>query len=422
MAKFLIIGGGGREHAIGWRLHHEGHEVHAAPGNPGLAGIGTNHPHGVGETEALVGLAQSLGVDLVVVGPEQPLVDGLADAMREAGVAVFGPSAAAARLEASKAESKTFMAAHGIPTARHVTVTSLEEGLTAVRTFDVPPVVKADGLAAGKGVTVADSYEEAEAALKACLEGGAFGDAGATVVLEQRLVGQEVSFFVISDGTHAATLLPSQDHKRIGDGDTGPNTGGMGAYAPAPIFSEAVRVKTMERIVRPTLDGLRAEGRPFVGVLFVGLMIDDAGDPWVVEYNVRFGDPETQPLMLGLKAPLAETLQAAVAGTLTDQSLDGTPAATVVMASAGYPASSHKGDRIAGLEAAGKTPGVTVFHAGTRLSAEGEHETAGGRVLGVCATADALADALRHAYAAVDQISFDGMQFRRDIGRRASLV
>ncbi|MCR9163515.1 MAG: phosphoribosylamine--glycine ligase [Nannocystaceae bacterium] len=422
MAKFLIIGGGGREHAIGWRLHAEGHEVHAAPGNPGLAELGTNHPHPVGDPAALVELAKTLEVDLVVIGPEQPLVDGLADVMREAGVAVFGPSAAAARLEASKAESKTFMAAHGIPTARHVTVTSLDEGLAAVRTFEVPPVVKADGLAAGKGVTVAQTHEEAEDALRACLQGGAFGEAGATVVLEQRLTGQEVSFFVISDGTHAATLLPAQDHKRIGEGDTGPNTGGMGAYAPAPIFTDAVRAKTMARIVAPTLAGLRAQGRPFVGVLFVGLMIDDAGDPWVVEYNVRFGDPETQPLMLGLQAPLGETLLAAVDGTLTDQALPGTPAATVVMASAGYPASSHKGDRIEGLEAAGKTPGVTVFHAGTRGSAQGELETAGGRVLGVCASADALDEALRRAYAAIDQIRFDGMQFRRDIGRRASLV
>lgn len=421
MAKFLIVGGGGREHAIGWRLHHEGHEVHAAPGNPGLASVGTNHAVGVGAQAELVALAQSLAVDLVVVGPEQPLVDGLADAMKEAGVAVFGPSAAAARLEASKAESKAFMAAHGIPTARHVTVHTLAEGLQAVRTFEVPPVVKADGLAAGKGVTVAETYEEAEDALRACLEGGAFGDAGATVVLEQRLEGQEVSFFVLSDGTHAATLLPAQDHKRIGEGDTGPNTGGMGAYAPAPIFTDAVRAKTMERIVAPTLAGLRAEGRPFVGVLFVGLMIDAAGDPWVVEYNVRFGDPETQPLMLGLKAPLGETLQAAVAGTLQDGALEGAPAATVVLASAGYPASSHKGDPISGLDQAGEVPGVTVFHAGTRET-NGVLETGGGRVLGVCATSDALADALRHAYEAVDQIRFDGMQFRRDIGRRASVV
>ncbi len=416
MATFLIIGGGGREHAIGLRLNHEGHTVHAAPGNPGLAAVGTIHSVGVGDTMGLVALAKELRVDLVVVGPEQPLVDGLADAMRTEGVRVFGPSAAAARLEASKAESKRFMEAHGIPTARHVTVSSLGEGLAAIKTFDVPPVVKADGLAAGKGVTVAQTYDEAEAALRACLEGGVFGDAGATVVLEQRLEGQEVSLFVISDGTHAATLLPAQDHKRIGEGDTGPNTGGMGAYAPAPVFTDAVADKAMTRIVQPTLAGLRAEGRPFVGVLFVGLMIDHAGDPWVVEYNVRFGDPEAQPLLLGLQAPLGETLQAAVDGTLPDGALPGAPAATVVLASAGYPATSRKGDAIEGVTKAGEQPGVTVFHAGTRGRAGGGFETAGGRVLGVCATADTLPEALARAYAG------DGMQLRRDIGRRATLV
>jgi len=421
MAKFLIIGGGGREHAIGWRLHAEGHEVHAAPGNPGLARVGTNHAVGVGDQAGIVALAQSLAVDLVVVGPEQPLVDGLADVMREAGVAVFGPSAAAARLEASKAESKAFMANHGIPTARHVTVSSVDEGIAAVRTFEVPPVVKADGLAAGKGVTVAQTHAEAEAAVRDCLEGGAFGEAGATVVLEQRLTGQEVSFFVICDGTHAATMLPAQDHKRIGENDTGPNTGGMGAYVPAPVFTEAVRDKTMARIVTPTLEGLRAEGRPFVGVLFVGLMIDDAGDPWVVEYNVRFGDPEAQPLMLGLRAELGATLQAAASGSLSAGRLDGDAAATVVLASAGYPASSHKGDVIEGVDAAAEHPGVTVFHAGTRTTPEGQLETAGGRVLGVCATAEALPEALQRAYAGVDRIRFDGMQFRSDIGRRATM-
>ncbi len=422
MAKFLIIGGGGREHAIGWRLHHEGHEIHAAPGNAGLASLGTTHAVGVGDQEALVALAQSLAVDVVVVGPEQPLVDGIADVLRAAGVAVFGPSAAAARLEASKAESKTFMQAHGIPTARHVTVSSLEQGLEAIRQFETPPVVKADGLAAGKGVTVAQTHAEAEAALRDCLEDGAFGEAGSTVVLEQRLEGQEVSFFVLSDGTHMATLLPAQDHKRIGDGDTGPNTGGMGAYVPAPVFTDAVRSKTMDRIVRPTLEGLRAQGRPFVGVLFVGLMVDDAGDPWVVEYNVRFGDPEAQPLMLGLQAPLGQTLLDAATGKLADAVLPGVPAATVVMASAGYPASSRKGDAIEGIDVANDVDGVTVFHAGTRVRPGGGFETAGGRVLGVCATSTTLEGALAAAYAGVEQIRFDGMQFRRDIGRRATMV
>lgn len=420
--KVLIIGSGGREHSIGWRLAEEGHQVHAAPGNPGLAQLGTTHAVLVDDQAAIVSLAKALSVDLVIIGPEQPLVDGLADVLRDADVPVFGPSAAAARLEASKAEAKAFMEAHRIPTARHVTVRSLAEGLAALRTFEVAPVVKADGLAAGKGVTVAEDHAQAEAALRACLEDDAFGNAGATVVLEQRLVGQEVSLFVITDGTHAATMLPAQDHKRIGEGDTGPNTGGMGAYVPAPIFTEATRKKTMETIVTPTLRGLVQEGRPFVGVLFVGLMIDEAGDPWVIEYNVRFGDPETQPLMLGLQAPLGETLQAAVCGSLRDRELPGAPAATVVMASAGYPASSHKGDTIEGLDAAGAVQGVTVFHAGTRTCAEGGFETAGGRVLGVCATADSLAEALSCAYAGVDEIRFDGMQLRRDIGAAATVV
>ncbi len=421
MAKFLIIGGGGREHAIGWRLHHEGHEVHAAPGNEGLAAIATNHDVATDDQRGIVALAQTLVVDLVVIGPEQPLVDGLADTLRAAGLAVFGPSAAAARLEASKAESKAFMAAHGIPTARHVTVTSLAQGLEAIATFEHPPVVKADGLAAGKGVTVAQTHAEAEAALGDCLE-GAFGDAGATVVLEQRLEGQEVSFFVISDGTHMATLLPAQDHKRIGDGDTGPNTGGMGAYVPAPIFTESVRAKTMDRIVRPTLAGLRAQGHPFVGVLFVGLMIDDVGDPWVVEYNVRFGDPEAQPLLLGLDAPLGRTLLDAAGGVLADGALPGRPAASVVMASAGYPARSRTGDVIEGLGEANALDDVTVFHAGTQAREGGGFATAGGRVLGVCATGSTLEAALRQAYAGVERIRFDGMQFRRDIGRRATMV
>ncbi len=422
MAKFLIVGSGGREHALGWRLHAEGHEVHAAPGNLGLAELGATHAVGVCDGPGLAALAQSLGIDLVVIGPEQPLVEGVADVLRDAGVPTFGPSAAAARLEASKAEAKAFMAAHDIPTARHVTVSSLDQGLAAVRTFDQPPVVKADGLAAGKGVTVAETFEEAEEAVRACLDEGAFGGAGATVVLEQRLVGQEVSLFVLSDGVHAATMLPAQDHKRIGEGDTGPNTGGMGAYAPAPVYTDEVAAKTMARVVTPSLAGLRAEGRPFVGVLFVGLMIDAAGDPWVIEYNCRFGDPEVQPLVLGLDAPLGETLCAAAEGRLQPGSLPGKPAATVVLASAGYPASSRRGDVITGLPTAQRREGVRVFQAGTQSAPDGGVQTGGGRVLGVCATADSLPEALARAYAAVDDIHFEGMQLRRDIGAKASVV
>ncbi|MCA9686492.1 MAG: phosphoribosylamine--glycine ligase, partial [Myxococcales bacterium] len=298
MSKILIVGSGGREHALAWRCTSEGHEVVATPGSDGIARLAGARCVGVAESDhpGVVALARSEAVDLVIVGPEAPLVAGLADALRAAGVATIGPGAAAAELEGSKAVAKQFMVRHGIPTARHVTVDSLEAGLAALGEFVEigPPVVKASGLAAGKGVVVAETMAEAEEALRECFA-GRFGAAGAEVVLEQRLRGREASFFVLTDGTHAATFEACQDHKRIGEGDTGPNTGGMGAYCPAPIVDEAVRAKVMERIVAPTLAGLREEGRPFVGVLFVGLMID-AGEPSVIEYNVRFGDPEVQPL------------------------------------------------------------------------------------------------------------------------------
>jgi phosphoribosylamine--glycine ligase len=422
VAVVVVVGSGGREHAIAFRLHEEGHVVHVAPGDPGHAALATIHPEvGVGDAERIVALAREVGAALVVVGPEQPLVDGLGDRLREAGVVTFGPSAAAAALEGSKADAKAFLVRHGIPTARHVTVRELDEAVAAVHTFAEPPVVKADGLAAGKGVTVADTFDEAEAAVRACLHGRRFGAAGSTVVLEERLRGQEVSVFAITDGTHVAMLPAAQDHKRIGEGDTGPNTGGMGAYAPAPIYTEAVHDKTMERIVRPTLAGLRDEGRPFVGVLFVGLMIDDDADPFVVEYNCRFGDPEAQPLLHGLDEPLYPVLTAAATGTLEgDRRLLGSPAATVVLASAGYPLSSRSGDAIVGLERAAQVPDAQVFHAGTRRGKDGGWETAGGRVLGVCARADTLHAALRRAYEAADCIHFDGRQMRRDIGFRVS--
>ena len=414
MSKILVVGSGGREHALCWRARHEGHEVHAAPGSDAIAEEATCHATALNDHDGLVALARRESIDLVVVGPEQPLVDGLADALRAAGLLVFGPSAAAAELEGSKAAAKSFMLQQGIPTARHETVTSIADGLAALRRFDAPPVVKADGLAAGKGVTVPEDFEEAQRALRACL-----GEPRARVVLEERLHGQEVSLFVLTDGTHAATFLPAQDHKRIGEGDTGPNTGGMGAYVPAPIYTQEVHARAMERIVRPTLAGLHAQGRPFVGVLFVGLMIDEAGEPRVIEYNCRFGDPEAQPLLFGLQDELVPRLFDAARGQLQEGTLRGRPAATVVLASAGYPASSRKGDRIEGLAAAAAHADVRVFHAGTRRAADDGWETAGGRVLGVCARADDLREALRRAYAAVDEIRFDGMQRRRDIGASA---
>jgi phosphoribosylamine--glycine ligase len=316
------------------------------------------------------------------------------------------------------------MIQHGIPTARHITVSDLRAGIAALHEFERPPVIKASGLAAGKGVTVAETHAEAEAALRECLEQRRFGEAGAEVVLEQRLLGEEASFFVLTDGTRATTFEACQDHKRIGDGDTGPNTGGMGAYAPAPIVDARVRGRILDRIVEPTLAGLRAQGRPFVGVLFVGLMIDDAGQPSVIEYNVRFGDPEVQPLLLGLELPLVPRLFAAAEarGELLDEHLPGKPAATVVLASAGYPASSSKGVEIRGLTQAmaiaAADPELAIFHAGTRRDGD-RWLTDGGRVLGVCARAVDLKGALARAYGLLGTIELEGGQYRRDIGIRA---
>lgn len=423
MSTVLIVGGGGREHALAWRCTQEGHRVVACPGSDAIAELAdcVSTEDGLG---GIVALAREHGAELAIVGPEAPLVAGLGDALRDAGIPTLGPSAAAAELEGSKAAAKTFMQAHGIPTARHLTVASMAEARAALRSFEQPPVVKASGLAAGKGVTVAETHAEAEAALAECLEGGRFGEAGAQVVLEERLRGQEASFFVLTDGTKMAHFVACQDHKRIGEGDTGPNTGGMGAYGPAPVVSESVRGRVLDRIVAPTLAGLRGEGRPFVGVLFVGLMIDERGVPKVIEYNVRFGDPEVQPLMLGLEVELVPRLLAAARGKgeLADEALAGKPAATVVLASAGYPASSTKGVEIVGLPramaAAAADPDLAVFHAGTRRAGE-RWLTDGGRVLGLCARADGLREALSRAYGLVDMLEVEGGQVRRDIGARA---
>ncbi|MFO7564800.1 MAG: phosphoribosylamine--glycine ligase [Enhygromyxa sp.] len=422
MSTILIVGSGGREHALAWRCASEGHRVVASPGSDAIASLGDCFA--ASSDAALIELARREGVELALIGPEAPLVEGLGDRLREAGIPTIGPSRAAAQLEGSKAAAKAFMQAHQIPTARHVTVSDLQAGLAALREFERPPVVKASGLAAGKGVTVAETHAEAELALRECLEGGRFGAAGSEVVLEQRLLGQEASFFVLTDGTRATTFEVCQDHKRIGEGDTGPNTGGMGAYAPAPIVDAAVRGRILDRVVGPTLAGLRAEGRPFVGVLFVGLMIDEDRQPSVIEYNVRFGDPEVQPLMLGLEVDLVSRLFAAAQGrgALLDEHLPGKPAATIVLASAGYPESSTKGTEIRGLDQAmaiaAADPELAIFHAGTRRDGE-VWRTNGGRVLGVCASAPDLRAALDRAYALLGRIELEGGQFRRDIGARA---
>ncbi len=417
--RVLVVGGGGREHALAWRLVRDGAEVIVAPGSDGIATDAECVALDVRDHGAIVALARARRVDLVVVGPEQPLVDGLADACRRAGLPCFGPSAAAAALEGSKAVAKAFMQRHGIPTARSQVVTDLAALPAALAAFDSPPVVKADGLAAGKGVTVAEDWAEAEAAARACLEQRVFGDAGARVVLEQRLRGEEASLFVITDGTHGVWLAAAQDHKRIGDGDTGPNTGGMGAYAPAPIVDAAVRARVATTIVTPSIDGLRAEGTPFIGVLFVGLMIEPDGTPWVIEYNCRFGDPEVQALAFGAQAPLLPVLHDAATGQLRPGALACSPSATVVLAAAGYPGVPRAGDVITGLADADAHADVKVFHAGTRRRDDGAFVTHGGRVLGVCARGDDLRAAIARAYAAVECIGFDGMQHRRDVGARA---
>ncbi len=416
--RILIVGSGGREHALAWRCRIEGHDVRVAPGSAGIGEDATCVQIAAHEHERLLTYAVGKAIDLVIIGPEQPLVAGLGDRLRLAGIATFGPSAAAARLEGSKAEAKAFMLRHRIPTARSVTVTDIAAGLLAIRSFDTPPVIKASGLAAGKGVTVSESFEEAEEALRCCLEGQAYGDSGSTVVIEERLVGEEASFFVLTDGVRARTFVAAQDHKRIGDGDRGPNTGGMGAYSPAPVVDAAVYERVMQTIVAPTLAGLSAEGSPFVGVLFVGLMIDAAGVPRVIEYNCRFGDPEAQTLLFGAQEPVVPHLFAAAEGRLSAGKIRGLACATVVLASAGYPQSSEYGVAIEGLSRLAACQELKVFHAGTRLGEEG-WETAGGRVLGVCARGADLCQAIDRAYEACAQLSFEGMQLRRDIGGRA---
>lgn len=419
-----MVGSGGREHALAVRLleSESVEEVVVNPGNGGTSRVAAGLPAGKtlrsvpGEPLAL---ARDGGFDLVVVGPEAPLVAGLVDRLAAAGVLAFGPSAAAAELEGSKAFMKSFAARHGLPTARYRLVEEPGDVDSVVASFAVPPVVKADGLCAGKGVVVAQSHQEAADAARAMLAGQAFGAAGRRVVIEERLSGQEASVHVLTDGERFVMLPAAQDHKRVGDGDQGPNTGGMGAYAPTPIVTPDLARRVERSIVVPTLAGMAAEGRPFRGVLYAGLMITDAGDPYLLEFNVRFGDPETQVLMPSMQGDLGEALAGAARGALPADALR--PAAghslVVVLAAAGYPGSPRSGDPIEGLEAAEAVPGVRVYHAGTRL-AGGRVVTAGGRVLGVTATGSSLAAAREAAYCAVGKVRFAGMHFRRDIGQR----
>lgn len=417
--RVLVIGSGGREHALVWGLQRSAsvEDVWCAPGNAGIERDATCVPLDAADAGAVVDFVQANGFDLVVVGPEAPLVAGLADDLRAAGVRVFGPGAAAARIEGSKSYAKDVMVRAGIPTAHAQTFTDVEAALAFLRRFGAPCVVKADGLAAGKGVRVCENLIEAADAVDESLRQRVFGDAGATIVIEECLTGEEISVFALSDGRTVIPLAAAQDHKRIGDGDTGPNTGGMGAYSPVPHLDVVERV--MDETFRPLVRQMAADGHPFTGVLFGGFMVGDAG-PKVLEFNVRFGDPETQVLIPRIESDLGDLLAACAAGTLGQQSVrvSDRAAACVVLAGEGYPARSDRGTPIDGLEDAAAVEGVTVFHAGTARDG-GRIVTSGGRVLGVTGVGDDVAQARDRAYAAAGKISFAGMQYRRDIGSRA---
>ena len=419
--KVLLVGGGGREHALAWKLAQSEHlgALVAAPGNPGIAAHADCAPVKDGAVGELVALARRERPDLVVVGPELPLALGLADRLRAAGMSVFGPSQAAARIESSKVFAKDLMARHGIPTAAFRVFTRADAARAYCRELGAPVVVKADGLAAGKGAIVCASLDEADRAVALCLEDGAFGDAGRTVVVEEFMTGEEVSFFALSDGVSALPFGAAQDHKTVWDGDRGPNTGGMGAYSPAPVFDAEIQERAMAQIVRPTIAALAKEGCPYQGVLYVGLMLTPAG-PRVVEFNCRFGDPECQAILPRLDQDLLPLLEAVAAGHGLPASLAWRREASVcvVAASGGYPGPYGTGETITGVEEAGRLAGVTVFHAGTARR-DGVLVTAGGRVLGVQALGGDIEGAIARAYAAMDRIAFSGMHARRDIGRRA---
>src|SRR5579875_2116774 len=422
--KVLVIGNGGREHALAWKLKQSRRvsEVIVAPGNAGTArehGV-RNADVAVTDIDGLLKLAKAEKIELTVVGPEVPLVAGVVDKFRAAGLRIFGPRAIAAQLEGSKAFAKDFLLRHNIPTAHYAVFTELNKALAYVRERGAPIVIKADGLAAGKGVVVALTLSDAELALHDMLGAHAFGDASARVVIEEFLEGEEASYIVMSDGSHALPMASSQDHKRRDDNDMGPNTGGMGAYSPAPVVTPEVEKRILKEVIEPTLHGMAAEGAPFIGFLYAGLMIDKSGAPKVIEFNVRFGDPETQPIMLRLKSDLVDLIEAALDGKLDRAAAKWDPrsALGVVMAAAGYPGKVKGGDVIAGLDA-DFGPDVKVFHAGTKLDTAGNVITAGGRVLTVCALGDDLKQARARAYAAAERIRFDGAFFRRDIGHRA---
>ena len=421
--QVLIVGSGGREHALAWQAAKSPNveKVYVAPGNAGTAGEPgvENVAISVSDLDGLLGFARERGIELTITGPEDTLVNGIVDRFSEAGLACFGPSAAAAQLEGSKSFAKDFMSRHGIPTAAYGKFTEVAPAIDFIRQQGAPIVVKADGLAAGKGVIIAETTTRAEAAALDMLAGNAFGEAGHRVVIEEFLVGEEASFIVIADGKNILPLATSQDHKAMGDGDTGPNTGGMGAYSPAPVVNDAMHRRVMDEVIRPTIEGMAADGAPFTGFLYAGLMICPEGNPRVLEYNVRFGYPETQPILMRLRSDLPELCLAAVRGQLDRQQAVWDPRAClgVVMAAGGYPGDYEKGFTISGLDSA-FPPHVKVFHAGTALSDNGV-VTSGGRVLCVCALGENVTQAQAEAYRACQEINWDGAFTRGDIGYRA---
>ncbi len=419
--KVLVIGSGGREHALVWKIAQSPlvDKVFCAPGNPGIGRIAENVPIAVDDLPGLLSFARQEGIGLTVVGPELPLSLGLVDLFEEYGLKVFGARRNAARIEASKAFAKEIMHKYNVPTAAYEVFTEVEPAIAFIDRLGAPIVVKADGLAAGKGVVVAQTRDEAVAAVREMLSGNAFGDAGSRVVIEEFLRGEEASFLAFTDGRNIIPLASAQDHKAVFDGDRGPNTGGMGAYSPAPVVTPAIHEKAMAEVMRRTIDGMAAEGRPYRGVLYAGLMID-GGSVKTLEFNARFGDPECQPLLMRMKSDIVPVLLAIADGDLSGVSIEwhDKAAVCVVMAAPGYPGDYRKGDTIKGLDAAAEISDLFVFHAGT-AERDGNFVTNGGRVLGVTALGDTVQGAIDRAYQGVAAISWDGVHFRRDIGKKA---
>lgn len=421
--KILVIGNGGREHALAWKAAQSplAEKIFVAPGNPGTASEAKVENVAISATDvpALVAFAQQEKIGLTIVGPEAPLVIGVVDAFRQAGLTIFGPTQAAAQLEGSKAFTKDFLARQQIPTAEYQNFTEVEPALAYLREKGAPIVIKADGLAAGKGVIVAMTLKEAEDAVCDMLEGNTFGDAGSRVVIEEFLDGEEASFIVMVDGKNVLPMATSQDHKRVGDADTGPNTGGMGAYSPAPVVTPEIHKRVMERIIYPTVQGMAAEGNVYTGFLYAGLMIDAAGNPKVIEFNCRFGDPETQPIMMRMQSDLVELCLAGCAGKLDEKEAvyDSRAAVGVVLAAANYPGEPQKGDVISGLDA-DIGADAKLFQAGTTAQ-DGQVVANGGRVLCATALGNSVLEAQQKAYQLAKLVSWDGMFYRSDIGYRA---